>query len=67
LEEATENFHVDLAGHFNYDEEIRTAVNHFLSDLPIEPGGHLRAGQYLLRDGRIMLLVSDVQLGLLAN
>jgi len=67
LEEATENFHVDLAGHYNYDEEIQTAVNWFKNDLPIESGGYLRAGQYRLPDGRTMLVISDVQLGLLAD
>jgi hypothetical protein len=39
LQDTIENFHVDLAGHYDHDEEIRAAVNRFISDLPINPQG----------------------------
>jgi hypothetical protein len=45
LEETIQYFHVDLAGHYDFDEEIHTAVHQFIADLPIDSLGYLRAGE----------------------
>jgi hypothetical protein len=62
IEETIQYFHVDLAGHYDFDEEIHTAVHQFIADLPIDSQGHLPAGEYRLPDGRLMLLMNDIQL-----
>ena len=67
MEDVIKHFHVDLAGHYDFDEEIHTAVHRFIADLPIDPLGYLRAGEYRLPDGRLMLLISDVHLCLMAD
>jgi hypothetical protein len=66
MNEVIENFHVDIAGHYDFDEEIRAAIDHFTTDLPIESSGYLKAGEYQLPDGMIMLLISDAQICLIA-
>jgi hypothetical protein len=66
MDKVIENFHVDIAGHYDFAEEIRVAIDHFTTDLPIESTGYLKAGEYQLPDGRIMLLISDAQICLMA-
>jgi hypothetical protein len=67
LQDVSEHFRVDLAGHYDFDQEIHAAIHDFIADLPIDAAGYLRAGEYRLPDGRLMLVISDVQLCLMAD
>ena len=67
LKDVSKHFRVDLAGHYDFDREIHTAIHDFIADLPINSAGYLRAGEYRLPDGRLMLVISDVQLCLMAD
>jgi hypothetical protein len=67
LKSVSEHFRVDLAGHHDFDEEIHTAIHDFIADLPINSAGYLRAGEYRLPNRRLMLVISDVQLCLMAD
>jgi hypothetical protein len=59
-------FYVDLAGQDEFNEEIRSAIHYFITDLPIESSGDLKAGEHRLPDGRIMLLTTDARICLMA-
>jgi hypothetical protein len=65
MNEVIDNFHVDLAGQYEFNEEIRSAIHYFITDLPIESSGYLKAGEHRLPNGRIMLLTSDAQICLM--
>jgi hypothetical protein len=66
MKEAIENFQVDIVGDYRFDKQIYDSVNRFGHCLPIDHNGVLRAGEYNLRTGERMLLLRDVQRGLMA-
>ena len=67
MDDATEHFRVDLAGHYDFEKEVHAAIDRFIVDLPVESSGFLRAGEYCLpTDGRLMLLITDAQICLMA-
>jgi hypothetical protein len=64
MNEAVEIFRIDLAGHYDFDREIRLAVDSFYGSLPTDTRGDIKAGEYRLPDGRMILLTNDVHMGL---
>jgi hypothetical protein len=66
MKEATENFQVDIVGDYRFDKKIYDRINRFGHSLPIDRNGVLRAGEYKLPTGERMLLLRNVQRGLMA-
>jgi hypothetical protein len=66
MTEAAENFRVDLAGDYYWNNEIQSTVDRFYRYFPIDPDHVIRAGEYKLPDGRRILLTDDIKLGLMA-
>jgi hypothetical protein len=66
MDHAAASFRIDLAGHYDFDEKIRSAVDRFLEYFPTDLYGKIKAGEYQLPDGRLILLTNDVNLGLTA-
>ena len=64
--EAVENFRVDLAGDYYWNDEIQATVDRFYRYFPIDSDGVIRAGEYRLPDGRRILLTDNIKLGLTA-
>jgi hypothetical protein len=57
---AMENSNLDIAGDYYIDSKIHSAIDRFRQSLPIDPEGRLKNGEYMLPDGRRMLLTADV-------
>ena|ERR1700759_2800861 len=66
MSEAAENFRVDLAGDYYWNDEIHATVDRFYRHFPIDSDHVIRAGEYRLPDGRRMLLTDDIRLSLMA-
>jgi hypothetical protein len=66
MNETVETFRVDLAGHYDFDREIRSAVDSFYGLFDTDADGDIKAGEYQLPDGRMILLTNDVHMGLQA-
>jgi hypothetical protein len=64
MNEAVETFRVDLAGNYDFDREIRIAVDSFYGIFDTDTDGDIKAGEYQLPDGRVILLTNDVHMGL---
>ena len=65
MKDAVENFQVDIAGDYRFDKKIYDRINRFGHGLPIDTDGVLRAGEYRLPTGERMLLLRNVQRGLM--
>lgn len=66
MKEAIENFQVDIVGDYRFDRKIYDRINRFGHSLPMDRNGVLRAGEYVLPTGERMLLLRNVQRGLMA-
>jgi hypothetical protein len=57
-----ENSHLDLAGDFYVDPNIHAAISRCCNLVPIDSEVCVKSGEYMLPDGRRMLLTADVHL-----